>query len=103
MYSDLEKYICDSLDNDYPIALKIGFNFNSLPYEIVYPYMGTKVYDHTEDKKMGWHYIVITGVDYDITTDKCKLTFASWSGKGTFSLKDVKSNSGIFEGAVYIE
>lgn len=52
---------------------------------------------------MGWHYIVITGIDYDIPTDKSELTFASWSGKGTFKLDDIKNNSGIFEGAVYIE
>lgn len=101
-YVNLSKYICDSLDKNYPLALKVGYNFDTLGYKITYPYEN-KTFDRTKKERMGWHYIVITGIDYDVTNGKCELTFSSWSGKGTFIYDDVINKKGIFEGVVYIE
>lgn len=52
--------------------------------------------------KNNWYFYYYLCTDYSFYDD-CKLSFASWSGKGTFMLEYVKSNSGIFKGAVYIE
>lgn len=51
----------------------------------------------------GWHYIAITKIDYDVSTDKYTLTCSSWGNEYTFDLDDFYVNSGWTGGIVKVE
>lgn len=89
----LRKIIGKSLNKGLPVIIRVGENFNRLPYKI---YFGTGENNVRQDT-MRWHYITITGLENDT------LIFCSWGRKGEMILSDLCNFFGFTGGVIAAE
>ena len=92
--SELERKICDSLEQNMPSILLLG-----LDTKIPYRYKGHETTSGTTNT----HYVVITGISFDDITGKTTLEVSTWSYLAYIVLEDFLGNPGTLGGIVLNE
>lgn len=84
-----EQHIKESLDNDTPVIVRVGLNWNKLQYRVTYTVNG-----RISQGRMSWHYITVTGMENDM------LTYSSWGAVGEMPIADLQKNLGFMGGII---